>query len=84
MSQQDGICRVRIRGNVDVRSFLGVPVNVSVQTDGGSVTEKRQIGHRRYNDFDIILGPFLTHHESFTTLHAPRDVLYLVTMVIGC
>ena len=45
----------------------------SSSSDGGSPA---------YNDFDIILGPFLTHHESFTTLHAPRDVLYLVTMVI--
>ena len=37
-----------------------------------------------YNDFDIILGPFPACHSLFTALHAPCDVPYLVTMVIGC
>ena len=37
-----------------------------------------------YNDFDIVFGPFPTKYWLFTALHAPCDVAYLVTMVIGC
>ena len=37
------------------------------------------------NNFDIIFGPFpRVKLELFTALHAPCDVSYWVTMVIGC
>ena len=57
-------------------SCLWLKLNVEGLTDGSYWIE--------YNDFDIILGPFPACHSLFTALHAPCDVSYLVTMVIGC
>ena len=37
-----------------------------------------------YGHFDIIFDPYPTHHQLFTALCAPCDMLYLVTMVTGC
>ena len=36
-----------------------------------------------YGNFDMIFDPFLTYHQLFTSLRAPCDVLYSVTMAIG-
>ena len=49
-----------------------------------AMLENRRDARTGYNDFDIILDPFSTYHWLFTTLHAPGDVPYLATMVIGC
>ena len=37
-----------------------------------------------YNDFDIILNPYPTHHQLVPTLCGPCGVFCVVTMVIGC
>jgi len=32
----------------------------------------------------MTIGTYLSHRQLFTALRAPCDVLYSVTMVIGC
>ena len=49
----------------------------------GLIASAEQI-HSGYGHFDIIFDPYPTHHQLFTALCAPCDMLYLVTIVIGC
>ena len=56
----------------------------SVGGGPGSENQSWVLKPSGYNDFDIIFGPVSHGACLFTALHAPGDVPYLVTMVVGC
>ena len=55
-----------------------------IGVDGAGRVDFGSHHHPRYNDFDIIFGPYLAHSRPYTTPHAPWATLCLVPMLIWC